>query len=182
MSVSLELRLDERHSDRVLVTVLVNPDAPEARVDGVAIELVSLNKEPIGPRMLLPIAGVLAGPVCTRVELRAPGSIPIGATLRGHVWWGEDQVFTTLPADPYTELEAHVRGKGGLRPCRSAEKFRALATHEMDRLRSAFAWLAGRRTPIRSPEPELELTEEVTEELGLTDEDAAFLRELLNEP
>ncbi len=182
MSVSLELRLDERHPDRVLVTVLLTPDVNDARLDGAALELLSHNRERLGPRMLLPIAGTLSGPICTRIELRATGGIPPGASIHGTAWWGDDQATFSLPADPYTELEAHVRGRGGLRPCRTAMKFTQLGREEIRKLQAAFSWLSGATPKVKAPEPEVELTEEITEELGLNDEDAAFLRELLNEP
>ena len=180
MPVSFELRLEERHPDRVIVSVLLAPAGGPLKLGGVAVELFSRTGDSLSPRILLPIAGVLTDPIAVRVELRAhQPPITIGATVTGTAWWDNDQVEASCPAEPWTELEAHVRGRQHA-PLRSAEhEFLLLNTHEHTQLSGRFPWLTRAMTsagPVHTV-----TSDDATEDLGLDAESAEWLRELLNE-
>jgi hypothetical protein len=188
MSLSFELRLEERQPDRVWVSVLLVPRDGALPIDGVAVELFSRQRESLSPRLLLPIAGVLANPMTVKVELRAQTSIPPGAMVVGTAWWGPDTQRVVCPADPWTELEAHVRGKRCLGPReeRPGQDFMGLDPTETGRLAGVFPWLEARGTPpcmegFGEPLDAFDVVDEISEELGLDAENAEWLRQLLKE-
>lgn len=188
--VTFELRLEERRADRVYVAVVLAPaSSGPAAIDGVAVQLFQRGGEPLGARLLLPIAGSLTAPMVTTVEVRASGGlVPTGSRVVGTVWNRTGQVEATCPADMWTELETHVRGSRRVQP-RSDGDLRALLPQERARLNACFPWL-GRQ--VEAPfdgviEPEQTALEEdqaldaLCAEYGLGGEDADFLKELLTE-
>lgn len=192
--LNFELQLDERLPDRVIVSVLLGPgDTGEASVDGVAVVLVAATGELLSTRLMLPIAGTLLQPVLTTVELRALGPVPLGARIVGTAWDGAEQHETSIPADPGTQLEAHCRGLRNVKVEEDrALRFRRPTRADLAALQQAFVWL---QPPPESPlqvvenEPEPEEDDdddfdlrEACSELGLDDEEAAWLEDLLNEP
>lgn len=179
MNVVCEVQLDERTADRVIVVVGLAPTAGPAHVDGVAVELVARNGESLGPRQLLPIHGALTGPITTRVELRAPGGreLPLGCTVVTTAWAGVDQTVTECPADPWTEFPTHVFGKRPvpLESGRAPRTFQAATRADRARLAKKFPWMAVPPAPPAPPTPD------AFDDLGLDDDDAAFLRDLLDD-
>lgn len=182
--VTFELRLEERRADRVFVSVLLSPADPVASLDGVSVQLFQRDGEPVSPRLLLPISGVLSQPMITTVELRAEGGVlPGGSRVVGHAWNAHASVEATCPADMWTELGSHVRGTRNVAasPCGD---LRLLDPHERARLTCIFPWMT-RTAPVQTPtvlEPEDTEEEEIDAfcaEYGLDDEDAEFLKELL---
>lgn len=189
VEVTFELRLEERRNDRVYVAVLLAPAAAPVTIDGVAVQLFHGEGEPVGPRLLLPISGVLTQPMVTTVELRAhDGVLPTGSQVVGHVWGADGHREATCPADMWTMLETHVRGThvvhgrntGELRPLRPAERAR---------LAALFPWTArptvipfdGVLEPEEDADGDSEDLDALCAEYGLCGDDAEFLKELLTE-
>lgn len=110
MPVGLELRLDERCVDRVRVTLLITPSDEGSALDGAALQLVSSSGEERCPRLLLPFAGRLSGPLCTTVELRATGALGEGCRVIARAWSAGGEVELVVPADPAISLRDHLRG------------------------------------------------------------------------
>jgi hypothetical protein len=188
VSLSFELRLEERLEDRVIVSVLLSPCGGPASVDGVAVELFSRDHESLSPRMLLPISGALYGPIAVKVELRSGRPIPAGAVVAGTAWWPTDSQCATVPADPYTELEAHMRGKRAVSCRMTEEELVSLDRRERGRLAVLFPWidrkpLCAKRAAAAIDEPldVQDAVDDISEELGLDEENTRWLRELLQE-
>lgn len=189
MPVTFELHLEDRQPDRVIVSVRLAPRRSPMRVDGVAIELFSRKRESLSPRVMLPITGDLVGEIVVRAEIRAhQPPLPAGATIVGTAWWDTDQVRTLCPADPWTELEAHMRG----RRCVASRAFAddgwlcTLEPEERRTLAARFPWIDHPRDPcpgFEADEPldALDVVDEISEELGLDEANTAWLRELLEE-
>lgn len=187
--VTFELRLEERRSDRVYVSVVLAPGDEAVQIDGVAVQLFHRDGEAVSARLLLPISGVLMHPLVTTVELRGPEPLlPAGCRVVGTAWSAECHLETTCPADMWTELESHVRGKRVVVPLTRAE-LRPLRPEERASLVTAFPWLGQPVVVpfdgVLEPEPVDEPTEEELDalcaEYGLCGEDADFLKELLTE-
>lgn len=186
MDLDFSLSLDERLPDRVLVSVLLQPRAEEeADVQGVSVELVGETGDRLSHQLRLPIAGALTQPIRTTVELRALGPLPLGARVLGTAWTAEEQWEASCPADPGTQLQAHVRGLVSLRPT-SDEFFEALSCAERDHLAVSLPWLArcqpARPTVVETPEVNPDEVRRFCDDLGLCGEDSEWLEDLLNEP
>lgn len=191
MGLTFDMKMDERQVDRVRITVRLTPDGQATPIDGVAIELVSRQQESLSPRRLLPVSGVLDAPLGMCVELRCSGPLPPGAMAVGTAWHGEEQWRAMCSADPWTDLEAHVRGKrclaGSLADLR---RLASLRTPEIHKFLHKFPWLA--RSPCRPPgelpdmldiptDEEDPLVQEMCSELGIDAENAEWLKELMSE-
>lgn len=186
------LELDERQADRVFVTVCLAPplDAEGGVVDvqGVALELRTRAGEALGPRLLLPVAGVLTGPITLSTEVRSRTDLPRGSRVHGLVWWEGGQVETASPTDPGTALESFARGGGSaLTPLDPDDLPVALTETEWQRLSRAFPWMRNFRRDgehvedrILEEQPE-DLADDIADCYGLCDEDRDLLQELLGE-
>lgn len=198
MQPHFELQLEERRADRVVVSVLLGPgpDGPAA-VDGVAVMLVGRSGETLSHRLLLPIAGTLAQGLVTTVELRSLGPLPPGARIMGAAWRGPEQWDASCPADPGTQMEAHMRGRVVLRPSREGGRDRreleGLSCSERSALAVAFPWVAPCAPPAPSDPTVMESEDTAPcldpedlraycEGLGLDEEDTDWLESLLEEP
>jgi len=181
VSLSLDLRLDDRKPDRVLVSVRLSPEGEVHPVDGVALQLCSEDGECLGPRLLLPIHGSLAGPVVTRAELRSADPIPRNGRVVAVAWWGREQVEVTCPSDRGTSLEVHMRGQSQVAlPARVTlrlldEAERAALVRRLPWIDEPLAKAHPRIEPV-DPEPD---ADELCAEIGLDGEDAAWLKDLL---
>ena len=182
-----ELRLEDRQSDRVIVSVVLRPDDVPVDVEGVAVELYNRCCECVAPRVLLPVSGRLAHPIQIRVEVRATSAIPAGSTVVGTMWSKNDTLRATCPADLSTELGVHTLGQRCLRLGDGVPELRSVTEDERLRLAERFPWLtrceraAQIETEPDEPIDTSDVVDDVTDELGLCDEDAAFLRDLLEE-
>lgn len=182
--LTFELQLKERLPDRVVVGVLLGPTEGEAQVDGVAVSLRGPDGERLSNRLMLPIAGTLTQRMLTAVELRALDELVPGTRIVGVAWHDGEQWEADIPADPGTCLEAHCRGWGAVKPLEDeAVWFRSLAPAQLAVLQEAFPWL----TPTEAPLSVVETDEAVDvkracRDLGLDDEAADWLADLLNEP
>lgn len=193
MGLDFDLQLTDRQPDRVLVSVLLRPSEEEDPVDldGVEVVLVCPEGQPLSHRMLLPIAGRISQTIVSTVELRGHGDLPAGAQISATAWCGCRQWEAAIPADPGTQLQAHCRGVSLVRPQRDpqfAERLRPLACVEREALSTALPWLAP------CPLPELRVVDDTTElereaeelrsychDLGLDDDEACWLEDLLTE-
>jgi len=196
LGLDVELRLEERGVDRVIVSVLLAPpDQQTTRVDGVALQLHHPDGERLGARMLLPIAGEVASPMLSTVELRAlDGEIPQGSRVTGTAWRGTEQVEVAIPTDPGTAFEAHVRGleRIGLQPLASRPRayLEVLLPDERAVVSALFPWVDEPMVPkpavgeleVVDHEPDNdELVDEFADEIGLDPESAEWLKDLLDE-
>jgi hypothetical protein len=188
VSVDLAIRLLERHADRVIVAVILDPCHGPTCVDGVGVELFSRERDSLSHRVLLPISGTLTQPMSVQVELRADSPLPLGAFIQGQCWQGCESFCAVCPADPSTELEAHVRGRHPVACARRAPEsafdpdLEGLSRAERARLAAVFPWVDGPRAPVEGCVPCLDAMEdfdELSEELGLDEAEAALLREIL---
>jgi hypothetical protein len=197
MALSLHLQIEQRRPDRVFVLIELGHQGTTLNVTGAAVELRSQRGVLLSPRMLLPISGLLAGPLATRVELRSQIPIPQGSKVYGIVFWDGEQTEAVIPADPCTELEAHVRGTRnivGVNP-KELENLDPMEEYELQRY---FPWAVndelddGDEDDLEDDENDEndeddkdqnmdELTDEVAKSLGLDAEEAAFLREILTD-
>jgi len=189
MSLSLRLHIEHRRSDRVYVVVELEHEGATVDINGAAVELRSQKGALLSPRMILPIAGLLAGPLSTRIELRAQRPIPQGSTVYGVVFWGGEQTEAMIPADPCTDLQAHVTGSRTI--CGySAKDLENLSPSDEYALFQHFPWTIKEdeeddddwsEDATFQEERHEDLTDEVAKSLGLDEEEAGYLRELLTD-
>lgn len=180
MPLTLTLCLDERAVDRVIASVHLAPETPGHAIEGVALQLFDAEGEPLSPKLLLPVAGALIGPLSSRVELRTDGRpIPAEAEVVVTAWWPGGQVQARRTTDPGTELAAHVRAEPEELPA-AAELFEELDPAERARLVALFPWI------VRPPPKVLELTADppaadLADAYALDEEDAEWLASLADE-
>ena len=177
MSVRLQLCLEERLTDRVVVAVFLEPESSEHALDGVAVELLDRRRESLSPRVLLPISGHLTQAITVRVELRSVSALPVGALVEASAWWAGDQVRVWCPTEASTQLEAHVRGRHSIPFPKVEGEFSSLGRAEAIALADRFPWTAS----AGGREPMAEVADEISAELGLEGEDANWLRDLLHD-
>lgn len=182
--MSFDLQLKERLPDRVVVGVLLKPTGDQAQVDGVAVSLRGPDGERLSNRLMLPIAGTLTQPMLSAVELRACAALIPGARIVGVAWHDGEQWETSIPADPGTSLEAHCRGRHAVKPLEDeAVRFLRPRPSEWGALQEVFPWLTPSDTPLAIVQTDEEVdVRKACADLGLGDEDAAWLEELLAEP
>jgi hypothetical protein len=192
LALALELRVEERREDRVVVSVLLAPATGPARLDGVALQLHTRTGEPLGAQVLLPIAGALHQPMVSTVELRAGVPIPLGCRVVGTAWHGQDQREAMIPTDPFTELEVHMRARRRILPSEDSEVLERLLDEDRVRIARDFPWVDEPRIP-REPAAELTVVDhqdpedesyidDIVDDLGLDGESSAWLKDLLQEP
>ena len=186
--LAFELRLEERCADRVVVSVLLAPSGGAPRIDGVALQMITRTGEPIGVRMLLPISGELHQPMLSTVELKSPGGIPAGTRVVGTAWQGAETREAVIPTDPFTELEVHMRARRRLGALAGSQELEPLTTGERAVIAKDFPWVEEPRIPVAIGElsiVESEDTagpiEDLVENLGLDEDNAEWLKELLAE-
>ncbi len=182
MSVSLQLRLDERQDDRVFVSVTLDPDGI-IQIEGVALELHCRQKHALSPRLLLPVAGQLTGSLTTQVELRAARSIPQGAVVVATVWVGDQQFSAMVPTDPCTGMEGHVRGCPRVSVVPDDRDLASLSDEQVSALRGAMPWIG---QPVIQDDDDDDAIDDaemdhLCAELGLDGECAEWLRDLMAE-
>lgn len=187
--LTFELRLEERCPDRVVVSVLLAPATVAPRIDGVALQMFTRTGEPLGVRMLLPISGELRQPMLSTVELKAPdGDVPTGARVVGTAWAGADQREASIPTDPFTELEVHMRARRRLGALGGTNTLEPLTSGERAVIAKDFPWVEEPRVPVAAAELSVVESEDTTEpiddlveHLGLDEDNAEWLKELLKE-
>ena len=183
MALTLHLNIEQRRPDRVFVLIELRHSGQTLNVSGAAVELRSARGTLLSPRMLLPIAGDLSGPLATRVELRSQQQIPQGSKVYGVVFFDGQQTESTIPVDPCTDLEAHVRGRRSI--CRFAEQtLETLTPRDEYAIQQMFPWAVDEEPEDDETSDEIEpddLSDEVAKSLGLDDEEAEFLREILTD-
>lgn len=188
IDLHFELRLEERMTDRVFVSVVLAPAGQDAaQVDGVAVRMLGREGEPLSTRHVLPISGALSQPMVSTVELRARGDIPPGAQVHGQAWRAEDQVEARCPCDPGTALGVHMRGRKTYPLVPERHALEPLEPEERAHLAQIFPWvnepMVARESAgvLESSESTEEAVDDFCDQFDLGDEDAAFLKELLGE-
>lgn len=186
LELNFEVLVEERAEDRVFVSVCLEPRGGEFHIESVALQLFSPTREAISPRMMLPIAGALSGPVLTRVELRSKGPIPVGSSVVATAWDTVEQHTATCPTDVLSEFGAHLIGSRLVTPAESDAEFRSLDDEEREALAKSLPWmrpetLSTVQENIQEPLEDPDYADRVAEDLGLDEEAADWLKELLNE-
>jgi len=184
VSLSIDLRLDDREEDRVWVSVSLSPEEEVHTVDGVTLQLCTRDGECLGPRLLLPISGQLSGPLVTRAELRSLEPIPRNSRVVAVAWWGQEQIEVSCPSDLGTCMAFHVRGITRV-PLPERAAIRDIEPEERDILARHLPWVneprvvadAGHMDPLDTEES----FDEVVDDLGLDEESARWLKDLLIE-
>ena len=181
------LRLDDRREDRVYVAVCLSPEDDVVNVEGVAVELRCRNGQSLSSRLMVPIRGPLAQPLCLATEIRArEGQIPRSARVFGIAWTEDGPRETSCPADPGTALEAYARGSRIALQSDLDEDPTDLTTQEHRAMVRAFPWMDHFR-PAEEESPDIldEQAEDLADDIaccyGLCDEDKELIRELLSE-
>lgn len=188
MEVELELTLDERREDRVLVSFWLTPHTASAAVDSVTLQLVCPKGGELCPRTVLPLSGRLTGPVALSVELRGERPLPLGSQVVATAWIDGEPVKAHCPADPSTSLVMHLRGaRLGLEEVDAdLVTLRPLAEERLAALEARWPWVTQDLSPpevvgvLEAEEPPPS-AEDLAEAMGLDEETAAWLHELLEE-
>lgn len=187
--ITLKLGLEERRADRVFISVLLAPEEDAAAIGGVAVELRTRTGESLSPRLLLPIAGALQQPMISSVELRSVTPIPVGSRVVSTAWWQGGQVEATCPTDPWTEMEAHMRGGRLETSADDGRELHTLDVAERQAIAALFPWVDDPMIPVQ-PIAVLESsaghdTEEQVDDFAtehhLDDECAQWLKDLMAE-
>jgi hypothetical protein len=171
LALDFSLRLEDRSAQRVLVSALLAPTDGSVRLEGVALQV--------------PIAGELHHPMLSTVELKC-ADLPAGARVVGTAWNGVDVAEATLPTEPYTHLQQHVR------PCRTlgafapADELEVVEGDERRRLAALYPWIELPRVPRTAAELAIvdddeRVVEDLVDGLGLDEESAEWLKDLLSE-
>lgn len=184
LALDVELVLEERGVDRVRVTLVVSPADGVVAVEGASLQLVREGGEVVCPRLLVPIRGELHSAMATTLELRGTGPLPPGCRVQAVAWCADGNVSVSCPADPFITPGEHVRGQrvldvpaddALLTPLDASE--RAALNRRLPWLRPAPAEAAGVIEVDDGPS-----VDELQEDLGLDAEQAAWLKDLLDEP
>lgn len=189
LNLDFELRLDERANDQVVVSVALAPRNEPVMIDGVALQWSTADGEPVSARMLLPIAGTVAQPMVSTVVLTAFRAIEPGCRVVATAWFGTSQRESSIPTDPFTELEVHVRGQKLIDTNEGDREPQRLSEAERVRFARTFPWVndprlprvAGKLAVVDSTPTTSEVVDEVAEDFELDEESAAWLKELLSE-
>ncbi len=201
LNLHFELRLEERRTDRVYVSVVLAPASPgPASVEGVAVQLHNRRGDPLSAQLLLPIQGALGQPMVSTIELRSRHPIAPGARVVGTAWHGTEQLEATCPCDPGTQLQVHMRGTRVVSMDPNEDVILSLSCEERLRLASTFPWIdlapcaekvveprptvvesqPSERPPESSTDCDFDL-DEVAAQFDLCEEDAAFLADLMDD-
>jgi hypothetical protein len=179
--------MEDCSGQRVLVSALLRPSTGTVRLEGVALQVVSPDGEPLGVRMLLPIAGELHHPMLSTVELKC-GDLPRGARVVVTAWSGAEVVEAVLPTEPFTALEKHVRARGRIVGYAPATAVELVEGDERRRLAALYPWVEEPRVPKIAGELEVvdddggdDVVDEIVDHLGLDDASAEWLKDLLHE-
>ncbi len=187
MHLDLALSLEERRDDRVVVHLSLVPDEHnQVVIQGASVRLVGPSGEELCPRMLIPIAGALTGPLASLVELRTTATLPEGATIIANVWGPEGQVQEQCPAEPHLRLIDYAGATGSTPVALKEVDLRSPALAEWEQLHQNAPWTA---RPLRSPDvvgvieaKDEPSAEELERDLGIDPEEAEWIEQLLREP
>lgn len=178
MPFDFQLCLDEREDARVFATVILVPDC-SLTLDGVAVQLFDADGESLSSKLLLPVSGELVGPVSSRVELRSSsGAIPAGSQVIATAWWPGGHLQASRCTDPGTTLQAHALAEMAIAQT-DEEVLLDVLPEEREKMLALFPWMVRPSSP-KALEHE-QSVEDLGEDMGLDDEDAEWLKDLMNE-
>ncbi len=189
LNLDFELRLEERANEQVVVSVALAPLGEPVSVEGVALQWKTAEGEPISARLLLPIAGTVPQPMVSSVVLHAFRPIEPGCRVVATAWAGTSQLESSIPTDPFTELEVHVRARKVVNPGDTNLELQVLSDTERATLARSYPWVeeprisrsAGELGVVDSTPTTDQVVDEVAEEFELDEESAAWLKDLLAE-
>jgi len=192
LELDVELSLEERLDDSVIVSVYLCPRDGATRVDGVALRLRDKNGRGLGPRVLLPIAGTLSQTMRTTVALECENGedVPLGACVQVVAWYEQEQREASIPTDRMTAFEVHVRGTTPWALEEGERMLEALLPEERAVFAQGIPWIDEPRMPPPSAaqlgvvdhEPtEEEEVDAFVDEMGIDAESAEWLKDLLDE-
>ena len=190
VGLSFDLRLEQREPDRIVVSVLLNPSgSTRALIEGVSLQIVGSRGEVVSARTVLPIAGELKHSMVSTLELRPlDDGIPPGCRVIGVAWSKEDQLEASIPTDPYTELQAHMRALHRVLPDEDTQVM-ALTAEERATFARVHPWVNEPRLPqqaamltiVENEPTDEEALDSLLDELGVDEDSAAWLKELIGE-
>jgi len=192
LDLDVELSLEERLEDSVIVSVFLSPTDGATPLDGVALRLRDRHGEGLGPRVLLPISGTLGRVMRTTVALETEDGedIPTGASVQVVAWHGHEQREALMPTDPMTALEVHVRGTTAWVLHDGDRMLEPLLPEERAVWAEEYPWIDEPRVPpvakaelgVVDHEPDTdEEVDAFAEEMGLDEESAEWLKDLMSE-
>jgi len=189
LDLDFQLRLEERGSDRVVVSVALAPRNQPVVVEGVALQWKTTTGEPISAQLVLPIAGTVSQSMVSSVVLHAFRPIEPGCRVVATAWATNAQVESSIPTDPFTELEGHARARRTVNPDEGEREPRRLSDAERTRLAVRYPWvnepriskIAGELGVVDSSPSTDAMVDEVADDFELDEESAAWLKELLAE-
>jgi hypothetical protein len=167
----------------------VGAEGGSAAVEGVALELRARDGRALGPRQALPISGALCGCLMSTVELRSLERIPVGSKVTGLLWTpGNPPVEVDCPADLWTDLGDHVRGRRAAHADTRALELDDVEPSERARLVSRWPWIAEDMFPAdvsgvleQRDEDDSPDADALAAQFGLDEEAAEALRDILTE-
>jgi hypothetical protein len=180
----VELRLESRETRAVIVSVLLTPGEGGATLSGCELELQTSDAEPLGPRLVLPIAGVLTAPMRSTVQLRADSEIPRGSRVFATAWDPSDVLEFWIPADPRTALWTHLKAGNHPNFPSSGAQLADLTADEQAQLANHFQWIANLRRPQVLDAYQTDVADAfdgIVADLGLDAEAAQWLREIIDD-
>jgi len=189
LNLEFQLRLEERGSKRVVVSVVLAPMSEPVLIEGVALQWKTIDGEPVSAQLVLPIAGTVAQPMVSSVVINAFRPIEPGCRVVATAWAGTSQVESSIPTDPFTQLEVHARGHKVVNPDEGEREPSVLADVERSRLAEVYPWVNEPRVPkiagelgvVDSTPSDDALVVEMVEDYDLDDDAAAWLKDLLQD-
>ncbi len=181
MALQLDVQLLRREPDRVEVEVTLAPRSSALPLGGLTLQLLCPQRSALGPRMQLPVSGLLQGALSTRIELRALTPIPEGSSVLATAWWEEGQLEATCSADRYTDLQDHLAGPRARLPGVDDVHLEVVGASGRLALLGRFPWLTRAEPPEVLDDDGPTTCEDIADDLGLDEDCAAWLKTLLDE-
>lgn len=186
-----DLRLQARQPDHVVVSVLLEPHEGGATLEGVSLQILGPRGGTVSARMVLPISGALTHRMVSTLELRAlHEEIPPRSRVVGMAWGAEGQLETSVPTDPYTQLQAHVQAIRIVALDLDDVVLERIDPESRARIAAVYPWIELPRLPSNAAqltvvdhEPsDEEALDGLLDELEIDAESAEWLKSLMDEP
>ena len=134
----MELALEGREGDRWRVRASISPAARPVYIDGATVALVDQHNRPLGPSVVLPVAGEISDQVDLYASIQGPAKLKPGSLLRCTAFFsgGHDQVCVEH-VTPTRGFAGHVRGETALVLPDDEPEGRSLTDQELEALAAA---------------------------------------------
>ncbi len=135
----MELALEGREGDRWRVRASISPIDRPVPIDGATVALVDQRNRPLGPAVVLPVAGEISDQADLYASIQGPAQLKPGSLLRCTAFFsgGHDQVCVEHVA-PTRGFAGHVRGETALVLPEGEPEGRSLTDEELDALAAAY--------------------------------------------